>query len=399
MCIAIAKKMGVNLPTEEIFRNCWESNSDGAGFAFAYQGVVYIKKGFMTFDSFLSALHDCEKRYGLKDCGMLFHFRIATHGGVCPAMTHPFPIVADNGALSKLEYSSDYAVVHNGIISLTSAKATAEKTVSDTAVFIRDYLTLIAENRQWFRREANIELIEKLIDSKMAILNRFGEIINTSGFTEDKGVLYSNTTYKIARVRYNTKNNYTTYYGGSYGSYYDNYPTNYAYDYDEDGYYGKRCKGYKNYNKNSAKSIPLMRCCVGDTISGDSIEDRCISEDNRLYAISKEGYLYYLIYEGKDSDKNSYDCSLEFCGMAQFFDQSTKEKTFTANFWPSENQFVGDSTPENMESSLDDEIVDKTTPDKKKEDTEKDGTKDTGKTEATPSNNEDEKCLNLSDRE
>ena len=45
------------------------------------------------------------------------------------------------------------------------------------------------------------------------------------------------------------------------------------------------------------------------------------------------------------------------------------------------------------------EVVDKTTPDKKKEDTEKDGTKDTGKTEATPSNNEDEKCLNLSDRE
>lgn len=364
MCIAIGKMAGQALPSEEIIRNCWESNDDGAGFAFAYNGAVYIKKGFMTLDSFITALNECDKRYNLKECGMLMHFRIATHGGTIPSMTHPFPIVADNGALQKLEYCSDFAVVHNGIISLTSAKAHAEKGMSDTAVFIRDYLSLIAQNKSWFKRRANMELIDELIGSKMAILNRFGEIVYTNGFQEDNGIMYSNGTYKTMRVRAK------------------NYPTNYSYYSEDEGYYGSytgnynKGTGYKgtydrtyygNYNSSSVSvTVPLMKAVRGDTVEGDSVSENITSENEGMFLISKEGYLYARIREGMNN--NDYKDSYEFIGSGFIYDIGIREKPFTPNAWVYDDQFLGDESPAEINKCfVDDSNVGKDDNGKKKE--------------------------------
>jgi predicted glutamine amidotransferase len=357
MCIAIASPRGVRPPNEEIFRNCWESNPDGAGFAFAYDGVVFIKKGFMTFDAFLASFNECNKRYNLEECGCLIHFRIATHGGVNQAMTHPFPIVADNGALSKIEYVSDYAVIHNGTISLTSSDAYREKNMSDTAIFVRDYLTLIAQNRQWFKRESNIELIHKLINSKMAILNGRGEIIHTEGFTEDGGNFYSNGTYKTIRVRTSKAPHYYNYSPYNYDNYdeYEDYTGWRDYNYGKYNDYsansGTSCTSYQLGTKQTKlnTTIPMMRCIVGDTIEGDSLTDVCSSWKERNYALSKEGFLYLLI--PPDSSKNGeycsdYQYSLEFVGIGAFFGSSTVEREFHPNFYVYKDQFMNDSDPE-----------------------------------------------------
>lgn len=211
MCIAIGSPIGVDIPSEDILKNCWNNNDDGAGFAYNLDGRVIIRKGYMTYEAFSAALKQHNETYNLKNRGVLIHFRIATHGGVLPAMTHPFPIVADNGALSKIQYSSDYAVIHNGVISLTSYDATKEKATSDTAVFIRDYLSSLATNKNWFDNDANIELIHKLIGSKMAILNKKGEIKMTAGFTADNGNFYSNDSYLYNYYTYNRTNNVYVY--------------------------------------------------------------------------------------------------------------------------------------------------------------------------------------------
>ena len=219
MCIAIGKMKGVEVPSKEILRTCFENNDDGAGFAFAYDNIVHIKKGYMDFESFWNVFHAYDEKYNFKDLGVLIHFRIATHGNRDASMTHPFPISSDEGALKKIEYLSDYAVVHNGIISLTSTGASRTAGLSDTAIFIKDYLTPISQNQNWFHTKTNIELIYKLIDSKMAILNNNGDIIFTNGFTEDNGVMYSNNTYKENRIRksyYNYNYNYDNY-TGAYG--------------------------------------------------------------------------------------------------------------------------------------------------------------------------------------
>lgn len=349
MCIAVFKEKGNKCPSLEILRQCFQSNDDGCGYAYALDGKVHIKKGFMTWQAFADSYNADKKRYNFDKLGVLWHFRVATHGGTNPQNTHPFPISNDTGMLQKPESVSDYAVIHNGIISLTSSTATAEKTTSDTLVFVRDYIWNIAQNRGWFRRESNIDLIYRLAGSKIAILNRFGEIIHTPGFTEDNGVWYSNDTYKSARVRYShgygNYGSYVGYYGGS----------NYDYDYDYDDYYGRGYRDYRGYNsKNTGYSqfhtVPLMKCGVGDTISGDSVEDVCNSWSDIQYAISKEGFLYY-IYNDNGT------ISLEFLGVGAFFDKTNKERQFVANYWPREEQFLGDEYPSKILCEDDDDDI------------------------------------------
>lgn len=358
MCIAIGKMAGADMPTKETLKRCWDNNPDGAGYAFASNGVVYIRKGFMTFDSFWSSISEADRRHNFKNCGVLIHFRIATHGGVIPAMTHPFPIIDDNGALSKLEYVSDYAVVHNGIITLTSTKAYSEKGMSDTAIFIRDYLTKIAQNRQWFRRKCNIELIEKMIDSKMAILNSRGEIIHTSGFTEENGVLYSNSTYKDIRKRYAALSCYSNYDDDEYWDRYYNYS-------GWNGYNGLYKNGYRDYRNSSTyqtptyETIPLMLICYGESVQGDMIDEACNDTNKREYAVSKEGFLYYLINEADDSKSFSgygQEVSLEYLGLGKIYDSGGREKEFVANYYPRKTQFLGDEYPENLLENEDVEI-------------------------------------------
>lgn len=341
--------MGVKMPSKEILQNCWNSNDDGAGFAFAYDGLVYIKKGFMTFDTFWEALTKADERYHLDNLGVLLHFRIATHGGVIPAMTHPFPIVSDSGILQKLEYQSQYAVVHNGIISLTGADARREPGMSDTAVFIRDYLSLIAQNRQWFRRKCNVELIEKLIGSKMAILNERGEIIHTSGFIEDNGVYYSNESYKTLRVRTHSYNSYANgYYGGSSYTVYD----------DEDDYYENLVN--RNFHATSAKNnttsynnpqkLPateyktygLMFADVGDTIDGDfNLEINTKQEAD--YAVDEFGGLYY-IYRSESHPYSTYYFNYEYVGSGWLYNGG-KERAFRPNVFVGANHFIGGNVP------------------------------------------------------
>lgn len=347
MCIAVAVPAGTACPSLETLHACWTNNDDGAGMAWNHNGKVIIKKGFMTWESFKAAFEKYSKEYDFTKAGVLLHFRISTCAGVNPQNTHPFPISNDTAMLQKPESVSDYAVVHNGIISLTSSTATAEKTTSDTLVFVRDYIWNIAQNRGWFRRESNIDLIYRLAGSKVAILNRFGEIIHTPGFTEDNGVWYSNDTYKNTRVRYS--HSY-----GNYGCYYGN--RNYNYDYDYDDYYGSGYRDYRGYNSNNGYSqyhtVPLMKCAPGDTICGDSVDDVCNSYNDVNFAISKEGFLYYMYKE-----EGTSSVSLEFIGVGAFYDKTNKERQFVANYWPREEQFLGDEYPSKILCEDDDDDI------------------------------------------
>lgn len=313
MCIAIAKVAGVNLPNDDILRTCFHNNPDGAGFAFAYNGRVYIKKGFMSFDNFIRTLHSYNEQYDLKNCGMLIHFRIATSGSRGPDMTHPFPIVADEGALRKIEYVSDYAVIHNGIIYLTTSYYNKNGGLSDTATFIRDYLTKIAGNNGWFRNKCNMELIEKLIESKMAILNKDGSINMTSGFTEDNGVYYSNSSYKDNYTRFTKRN--SKYDKNSYGSWEDyynekSYGDYYSYPYggyndfddDDDEIIDMTKSDYSSKYKNGKVALMAVKagCYIDSTnlseeITGDELDEYFVDSNFNLYLMdSTNGMLYYL---------------------------------------------------------------------------------------------------------
>ena len=63
MCIAITSPIGTEIPTDDILRTCFRNNSDGAGIAFNHNGQVKIVKGFMDFESFITALHQYNEKY------------------------------------------------------------------------------------------------------------------------------------------------------------------------------------------------------------------------------------------------------------------------------------------------------------------------------------------------
>lgn len=339
MCIAIAKPMGVDIPTDDILTNCFNNNPDGAGFAFNHNNEVIIRKGYMKLKDFLDAFHKYNEKFDFKNRGVLIHTRITTHGGTNPQMCHPFPINSDEGALKKIEYVSPFAVIHNGIISLTSADATKKKDMSDTAIFVQKYLTKIAKNKKWFGNKANIELIEELIDSKMAILNGSGKIIMTSGFTEDNGIFYSNSSYK--------ENRYSRVYNWDW---YDDYDYNFGYsDYlKSNGYIsdGKGC-WIKPNDKDSKKDnkapktvddinedfIGLMMLKKGETLvyADTTTEEYC---DDIIFFVDEHNEVY-VSFNPDDAYNTEIITPLEYYGEGMIYSANLEPKEFSPTHFTS----------------------------------------------------------------
>lgn len=325
MCIAIYSEKGNDLPCETYLKNSFDNNPDGAGYAFnTDDGRVQIHKGLMTWESFKAAFFEDAKKFDFKNRGVLIHFRIATHGGTVPECTHPFPLIDDVGSLHKLKITTNYAVIHNGIIYLTSADASKTTQMSDTMVFIQKYMTKIATNKDWFYNTENMELIYGLAASKIAVLNGKGEIISTTGFVKAAdGNYYSNGTYAYGPTSYY---DYGGYYGGHYGGkrksyknwdeakdYYDDYYSRYGwYDDDDEAY--SQCFF-------AQKMSPEMYFVLSDN-------KKILYSDKEDYFISTNG----LLYRGPKGIGKSYriskkDC-LEYVGKGTaFLAKSGKEFT------------------------------------------------------------------------
>jgi len=191
MCVIAYKPQGAAMPEYEKLKNCFENNDDGAGYMFADNGKVHIVKGLMTLRSFVSSLTETVRRYG-KDRAYVLHFRLSTQAGVRKDCTHPFPLSKKMADLRKLKTECDIGIAHNGIIDLTSSLR-KDLSYSDTMEFITEYMSLIVKNRDYYKNPDTLKLIEKLTDSKFAVLDGAGhcELIG-NGWVEDNGVFYSN---------------------------------------------------------------------------------------------------------------------------------------------------------------------------------------------------------------
>jgi len=208
MCIIAAKPAGIPMPNEDTLRNMWEANPDGAGFMYPSSVVgkkgkskaaVQIEKGFMTWDAFKAALDKLAATRDLSATPLVLHFRITTHGGTCPELTHPFPVTSSRGVLRKLRSTSPVGIAHNGIIH----SVTAGKDMSDTSEYVASQLAPLhsALPRFWESPPA-LELIRNAIGSKMAILSADGKITTIGDFIEDGGILYSNSSYSYRRFSF-----------------------------------------------------------------------------------------------------------------------------------------------------------------------------------------------------
>jgi predicted glutamine amidotransferase len=179
MCIAINSPKGTS-PTKGALETSFDYNPDGAGYCFAKNGKIIIRKGFFSFKSFLKSY----QRDDIQGLNKLIHFRIATSGQVDKANCHPFLI------------TDEVAMIHNGII-----PHFGNKKENDTLQFAKLVLRpIIKENGVKILLNSSIQkmIIDSIGNSKLAFLDNQGSsyIINEQKGHRHHKIWYSNDTYK-----------------------------------------------------------------------------------------------------------------------------------------------------------------------------------------------------------
>lgn len=286
MCIIVGKPKGVELPSIEVFRNCFIANDDGCGFSYNHNGKVIIKKGFMEFSDFEKEL---ERVSNAKDKGMLFHFRITTHGGSSPANTHPFPVSDKIKLLQATKISTDLAMAHNGIIG--SVDVGFKSTISDTMLFIAEQVYLMKDiDENFYKDDKFHNLLEALSNSKLTFLDGNGDLYFIGSFVLDNGIFYSNTSYKPSAL-------YRSVYSKEYSEY-----QNYLAEYEP--YYVK------------LRTLPEnAELCIEGFVENNDYFEYLIDENNNVYIYSDnkyedvesldDMYTYCTNYSWKDLDKRN----------------------------------------------------------------------------------------------
>ena len=294
MCIIVSKEKNKNIPSKNILKNCFNANSDGAGFMYVYNNRVIIEKGFFTFDEFYNRLMEVDKSLNLYKKSLVMHFRIGTSGGFSEGVCHPFPVSDNINDLQKTQVSCKLAMVHNGIISnFVYGK------LSDTQNFVKDFVYPVYKiNSNFLNNKSAIDLLYKQSGAtKLCFLDKNDNITYVGEFITDQGIKYSNTTYKeiyIPKFTYKYHN-------------YD-YDNDYDYDYDYDyGYkYGESFDNYVEYKKNEKEEeyIYLAEDEVKELKKGMFYYNEDFSE---LTEIGTDGTYYidefYTLYELAQSYK------------------------------------------------------------------------------------------------
>ena len=191
MCIICVSAAGVSQPTHDQIKIMFDRNPHGAGYMVARKNRVEIHKGFMELEDLQRQL---ERENFTADDVVVYHFRISTQAGVKETMTHPFPLTSNLAHCEALDLTCACGVAHNGVIRLTSNGSTR---YSDTALFITQYMTKVVRRTSDLQDPAVLRILEELAKSKLAILDKTGQVATVGSFIHEKnGLLFSNATYR-----------------------------------------------------------------------------------------------------------------------------------------------------------------------------------------------------------
>jgi len=198
-CIIVSKPAGIPLPNLDVFRNCWERNPHGAGYAVAKDGAVHIRKGFMTWQSFAEI--DFTE---LTPLSCVFHFRYATHGSQSAGNCHPFPV---SGNLRQCYRKTDVAIAHNGIINRI---AITKRDYSDTMSYIEKRIAPYwtdckASGRFMYSVKASQSTLLKETNSKWAFLFTSGHIFNVGQGIVKNELWFSNAGFRPHTFSYSSR--------------------------------------------------------------------------------------------------------------------------------------------------------------------------------------------------
>lgn len=189
MCIIAYVPAGSSLP-ERIIKTMFNNNPDGAGIAWraGINSPAHFLKGFMSIEEIVKTFNNVPPQYE-----RAIHFRIATSGQISPPCCHPFPITGNVADLKNIAGNSDSIVFHNGIIHFCTPKEGMKSDVSDTMIFVIDFLSKLKNQLKFKYIQA---LIEEATNSRFLIFNKGERALMLGKWIQDGGIYYSNTSYK-----------------------------------------------------------------------------------------------------------------------------------------------------------------------------------------------------------
>lgn len=229
MCIIIYKQPGVKMPDNDILKNCWENNDDGAGLMYQLseeedKTLIHIKKGFMKLQQLQTYLN----RMDFQEADtVLLHFRTSTSGKQDKHCCHPFPISNLKKDLKATQITTGQALMHNGIL------GSGAKDLSDTMLFVKE---ILAPVKNFLNDKGVIDLVEYAARKDRLAIFSYGDIILTGDWKEHLELYFSNEQYKTKIYpRYDTArhrtNHHDVYYhhNGKYGKWVNTSGNNYEF--------------------------------------------------------------------------------------------------------------------------------------------------------------------------
>jgi hypothetical protein len=209
MCVIIVAQK--RLPTKEEIEKAWRRNSDGAGVAWINsKGKVVWVKGLMSLDEVMRLM-------GKVRLPSVWHFRSATHGGVCKELTHPFLISPSspfsNPLKGKLK-KGEALLFHNGVEGQAIANL-----INILAIKNKRLDTLIMSDSRAISIAISLvgEVVLSLHNSKFAIFRSDGTISLKGNFTEEDDLIVSSPLkWEVEFTRWTRRGSYGGY-GGGYG--------------------------------------------------------------------------------------------------------------------------------------------------------------------------------------
>ena len=180
MCVCVWKPFEKEV-SKETMRLCWDGNPQGAGYMWAEDGRVQIRKGFFKFRRFWKAYRRDISRIERAKSGVAIHFRISTSGLLDRKNCHPHRV------------SRDLAFIHNGILPL---EVDQKSPVSDSVLFS----DILRDLPAGWHNVSNLKVLVEMDAgrNKLVFLSADGNpfIVNEALGSWEDGVWYSNTHWK-----------------------------------------------------------------------------------------------------------------------------------------------------------------------------------------------------------
>ena len=233
MCVIALSPVGERVDKSTL-ADMWDTNPDGAGIAFIDETKTIRTYKTMDKDDFINVATATIDKYH-QSSPILLHCRIATHGSVCIANTHPFNV--DNHTV----------MAHNGIIDCVEDDPKGQ--ISDTRMFINTWLRYLRPT--WLDDPAMCEYVGDIIGwSKLAFLTTNANlrksyyIINESDGDWIDGVWFSNKNHcTLKGVNFQFSNRSA------------NFPDHYYYEENDDWYVSDTYVPYVTIEQSIAKHV------------------------------------------------------------------------------------------------------------------------------------------------